>query len=196
VREGKVSLPQLEHFRRLLGVLDLAPTLADALADWIDADAEPQPRSGAEDSHYLGLGRAYLVANGPLVDVAELALVRGFDESVRTRLRPYVTALPAATAVNVNTAPAEVLAAIVAGLGIGQARAIAIARDKAYFHSAAEFSSALPAGLVARGEDVTVQSDYFVVKVHARIGEGQARAVALLARDERQWPRVVWRKFL
>ena len=80
VSEGKVVLSQLAHFRRLLAILDLPADLADALADWLDADSEPQPRGGAEDRYYLGLEAPYLAANRPLVDVAELALVRGFDD--------------------------------------------------------------------------------------------------------------------
>ena len=51
--------------------------------------------------------------------MAELALVRGFDDGVRARLRPFVTALPRFTAVNANTASPEVLAAVVEGLGLG-----------------------------------------------------------------------------
>ena len=196
VSEGKVSLAQLGHFRRLLSVLGLPVALADALADWLDADAEPQPQNGAEDRYYLALEPPYLAANRPLSDLSELARVRGFDEGVRARLRPYVTALPASTPVNVNTAPPEVLVAIVEGLDIVQARAIAAARDKAYFRGVDDFTRALPRGLAARGESLSVSSDYFIVTARARIGEARAIGAAMLAREERGWPKVMWRKFL
>ena len=111
VKGGKVNLAQLAHFQRLLSLLGLPAALAGTLADWVDADSEPQPQGGAEDETYLALQPPYLAANRPLADVAELALVRGFDDGVRARLRPFVTALPVFTAVNVNTAPPEVLAA-------------------------------------------------------------------------------------
>ena len=106
VSEGKVNVAQLAHFRRLLATLGLPDALAYALVDWIDDDSQPQPQGGAEDAYYLALDPPYLAANRPLIDVAELALVRGFDDNVRARLRPYVTALPGFTAVNVNTAAA------------------------------------------------------------------------------------------
>ena len=195
VREGKLSLAQLRQFRRLLAILELPGALADALADWLDADSEPQPQHGAEDRYYLSLELPYLAANRPLADVAELALVRGFDDSVRARLRPFVTALPRYTAINVNTAPPEVLAAIVEGMDISQARALAAQRDRAYFRNGADFARALPGGLEVRS-DISTSSDFFMVTAHARIGEAHARATALLQREERGWPVVVWRKFL
>jgi general secretion pathway protein K len=196
VRDGKVSLAHLVHFRRLLAVLALPAALGDALADWLDADSEPQPRNGAEDRYYLALESPYLAANRPLADLSELHLVRGFDDGVRARLRPYVTALPVVTSVNVNTAPAEVLAAIIEGLDVPQAEALVAQRDKVYFRGIDEFTRALPRGLSARGEHLSVTSDYFLVNARARIGDAQARASAMLAREERGWPRIVWRKFL
>jgi general secretion pathway protein K len=109
VRGGKVNAAQLAHFLRLLSTLGLPAELAGTLVDWIDADGEPQPQGGAEDDVYLALQPPYLAANRPLTDLAELALVRGFDDNVRLRLRPFVSALPVFTPVNVNTAPRRFL---------------------------------------------------------------------------------------
>jgi len=44
-----VNFAQLAHFQRLLSTLGLHTALANTLADWIDADSEPQPQGGAED---------------------------------------------------------------------------------------------------------------------------------------------------
>jgi len=192
---GKVDPAQLAHLRRLLSLLILPPALADALADWIDADGEPQPQDGAEDETYLTLQPPYRAANRPLVDVAELALVRGYDAGVRERLRPFVSALPRFTAVNVNTAPAEVLCAIVEHLQIDDARAIVVQREKAPFRDVQAFSGALPRGLAAATTDVAVGSDYFVASMRATIGGAQAFGSALLARQKAGWPAIVWRKY-
>jgi len=192
---GKVDIKQLEHFRRLLSMLALPGELADALADWIDADGEPQPQDGAEDGYYLALDPPYLAANRPLVDVEELALVRGFDASVRARLRPFVTALPRFTPVNVNTAPPEVIAAIVKDMGIDMAREFAAERDRAYFRDPAEFYNRLPTGTSSVSmDDVAFKSDYFIATVRVKIGDAQARGAALLTRPGFGWPAVVWRK--
>jgi general secretion pathway protein K len=193
-KDGKVNLAQLAHFRRLMSILVLPPALADALADWIDADSEPQPQDGAEDAYYLSLQPPYLAANRPLIDVAELALVRGFDDNVRARLRPFVSALPVFTAVNVNTASPEVIAAVVNGLGLDGARALVEKRERAYFRSRTDLLNQLPRGVLVATEDISFSSDYFIATTRVTIGGAQARGSALLARGIAGWPAIVWRK--
>ena len=170
LHSGKVNPAQLAHFRRLLSTLDLPPALADTLAGWIEAD------------------------NRPLVDAAELALVGGFDERVRARLHPFVSALPRFTAVNANTAPPEVLAAVVEGLGLDDARAMVARRERAYFRNAGEFFSQLPPGFSAPTENISVNSDYFLATMRVTMGGAQARGSALLWREGAGWPAIVWRK--
>ncbi|MGV8923075.1 MAG: type II secretion system minor pseudopilin GspK [Thermomonas sp.] len=193
--DGQVNLSQLEHFRRLLVILALPPALADSLADWIDADNEPQPGGGAEDAHYLALQPPHLAANRPLIDIAELALVAGFDDTVRARLRPFVTALPRFTAVNVNTASPEVIAASVDGLTLDDARGIVAQRGRSYFRDISDFTRQLPPGLNVPSDGLTVNSDYFIATMAITIGGAQARGSALLAREDAAWPVIVWRKF-
>lgn len=195
LKDGKVNLAQLERFRRLLTILALPPALADSLADWIDADGEPQPRGGAEDAHYLALQPPHLAANRPLTDLGELALVAGFDDAVRARLRPFVTALPRFAAVNVNTASPEVIAATVDGLDLDDARGIVARRERTWFRDISEFTSQLPTGLSVPSETIAVSSDYFVATMSITIGGAQARGSALLAREHAGWPAIVWRKF-
>ncbi len=198
VSEGRINAVQLEHFRRLLSILALPSPLAYTLADWIDADGEPQPQGGAEDAYYLALNPPYLTANRPLIDVAELALVAGFDDSVRARLRPYVTTLPGSTPINVNTAPPEVLAAVIDGLDLGNAQALVAQRDRAYFRDTGDFTKRLPREAVAASGDIGVTSDYFMASLRVTIGGAQARGRALLSRvgTANGWPVVVWRKYL
>ena len=196
VTQGKINVAQLAHFRNLLATLGLPDELADALADWIDEDGQPQPRDGAEDAYYLALEPPYVAANRPLIDVAELALVRGFDDNVRARLRPYITALPGLTAVNVNTAPAEVIAAVIDGLDLSGAQLLVAQRDRAYYRSSDDFLRRLPRGAEAAAGDVGVGSDYFMATLRVTIGGAQARGQALLARGASGWPEIVWRKYL
>jgi general secretion pathway protein K len=195
VKGGKVNLAQLAHFERLLSVLGLPTALAGALADWIDADSEPQPQDGAEDAYYLSLQPPYLAANRPLIDVAELALVRGFDDNVRARLRPFVSALPVFTPVNMNTASPEVIAAVVDGLGLDGARALVEKRARAYFPDRADLLNQLPRGVLVATEDISFSSDYFIATTRVTIGGAQARGSALLARGIAGWPAIVWRKY-
>ncbi len=193
---GMINRAELGRFRRLLSILDLPTTLADALVDWMDGDSELQSADGAEDEYYLSLRPPYLAANQPLADISELALVRGFDNNVRVRLRPFVTALPHATQVNVNTASAEVLAATIDGMGLDVARALVAQRDRIYFSSVADFANRLPARLAVPASGIALSSQYFIVSMRATIGKSQARGSALLTREGTGWPAIVWQKTL
>src|SRR5712671_836970 len=175
VRNGVVSPAQLAQFHRLLEILGLPDALAGALTGWL-RPPDPAPAR-------------------TLVDVAELALVSGFDAAAQTRLRPFVTALPRFTAVNVNTASPEVLAAVIEGLDIDAARELVAQRSRAYFRNRAEFLARLPPGITAGGNDVATSSEFFQAGIRVTIGSAQARGTALLAREAAGWPAVVWRKY-
>jgi general secretion pathway protein K len=191
---GNISVAQLDRFRRLLSILGLPSTLADSLADWLDADSAQQP-NGAEDDYYLSLPSPYLAANRPLTDVAELALVRGFTIEVRNRLNPFVTALPANTALNVNTASPEVLSAVIDGLDLDAARSLVAQRDRTYFRDYSDFASRVPRGAEIAESDLKVSSNYFLARVRVTIGGAEARGLALMVRPDIGWPAIVWRKF-
>jgi general secretion pathway protein K len=110
-RRLDLSAPELAAaLPRLLRLLDLDPALADAIADWTDPDDDPRPL-GAERDWYRARTPPYVPRNGPFATVAELALVRGIDAAILTRLRPYVT-VAGEHAVNPNTASREVLLAV------------------------------------------------------------------------------------
>jgi general secretion pathway protein K len=167
-RGGVASQPQLAQFRRLLHILALPEALADPS----------------------------IAAHLPLIDAAELVLIPGFDQGVRDRLGPFVTALPRFTAVNVNTAPPEVLAALIEGVDLDAARELVAQRSRAYFRDRAEFVARLPAGgVVAAASDIATSSDFFQASVRVTIGDAAAHGTALLARGPTGWPEVVWRKY-
>lgn len=166
-RGGKASPAHVLQLRRLLEILGLPDALADS---------------------FLAPGR-------PLIDTAELALLPGFDATVRARLRPFVTALPRFTALNVNTASPEVLAAVVRDLDLDDARALTAQRSRAYFRNLSEFLVQLPPGAAVEGNDITTASQYFIASVRVSVGDAQARGSALLAREGPGWPAVVWRKY-
>ena len=193
---GTLNPVQSARFRRLLSILGLPESLADTLADWIDADDRPQPRNGAEDEYYLAQNPPYRAANRPLIDVGELALVRGYDAGVRARLAPFVAALPGSTAVNVNTAPPEVLAAWVDGLDLDGARLLVARRNNNFYRSNSDFRNQLGKGAAVPEQDVRVSSDYFLATLRVTSGGAQASGQELLARlDATRWPTIIWRKY-
>ena len=164
----------------------------DAIADWIDADAIART-GGAEDAFYAARPGPGLAANTPVLRVAELAEVKGVTLSTLGAVAPFLSALPVATPTNVNTAPPEVLAAIVDQLGGDGLAALVADRARRPFATVAEFRARLPQGAtLVVDETLSVKSDYFYVTIEARQGATLARARALLRRSTGEWPVVIW----
>jgi general secretion pathway protein K len=188
-RDGGASPQDLVAFQRLLASLGLPAAVAEAVVDWLDADAEATTPNGAEDPYYLARDPAHRAANRPAVDLGELARVKGLDAAAVARLAPFVTALPEATPVNVNTAPREVLQAIVPSLTPEGAARLVAARP---FASRDAFLRALPAPPPAPvGAQIDVRSRYFSAEATVRRGRVVAGYRALFGRDERGVPALV-----
>jgi general secretion pathway protein K len=182
-------------FLRLFGQLGVPASVLSAFTDWVDTDDRVTEGGGAEDAYYLAQSVPGLAANAPVRRLAELIAVRGADTMLLSRLSPFVDALDAPTAINVNTASPEVLIASIGGLDATGAAALVAGRAKTPFGSIADFRSRLPgAALVVDETMLSVKSDWFVVSIEARQGDTVARARALLKRSANaaEWPTVVW----
>jgi general secretion pathway protein K len=184
--EGGADPRELVAFQRLLDAAGLPAALADAVVDWLDADDAVTPPNGAEDQHYLALDPSYRAANRRIADLAELARIKGFDARAVARLEPFVTALPTATPVNVNTAAPAVLRALLPGLGPEDAARIVERRRSRPFASREEFVRALP-GQTAGAADaqLDVRSRFFRAEATVRIGRVTTGYRALFERAER-----------
>lgn len=166
VREGKRSDADIAIFRRLLEGLGIDPRIADAVADWIDADSTVGGEGGAEDAYYLAAPRPYRAANQPMTQVEELYRVRGFDRAVVSRLAPHVSALPARTVVNINTASVEVLAAYLDGASPAAVGRVVARRTEKPFQSLDEvFELAEGAKREPAQSLLGVRSSHFLVFV-------------------------------
>jgi general secretion pathway protein K len=196
VATGPGATAARDALQRLFSELGVPVTLLNAIADWVDADDQTTGGGGAEDNYYLAqTGAQGLAANAPVRRVAELLSVRGADPMLIGRLRPFVDALDAPTAINVNTAPAEVLVAAIGGLDATGAAALVASRTQTPFGSIADFRSRLPRSDLNIDETIlAVRSDWFVVSIEARQGDTVARARALFKRSAAaaEWPTVVW----
>ena len=119
--EGQANAPYVEQFTRLLQVLNIDASKAQAVVDWIDTDVNATLPDGAEDDYYTGLEVPYRTANRGISSISELQLVRGFSPSVEEEqadyelLVPHITALPiefGEVPLNVNTATPELLSSL------------------------------------------------------------------------------------
>jgi general secretion pathway protein K len=192
VRNGVSSAPDIVKFQRLLSFLNLPAELAFALADWMDADSQVQPGGGAEDGYYLSLPTPYRTANRPLQELGELALVKGFDSQAIARLKPFVSVLPTVGPINVNFAPAEVLASIAENMSLSDARMLVLQRHGNPFKDIADFRQRLPENsIVISDMDISVSSFFFWVTGRASVNNSQVVTQALLQRSQ-GWPTVAW----
>jgi general secretion pathway protein K len=164
----------------------------DAIADWIDADTIVRD-AGAEDAYYAAQPVPGLPPDAPVVRIAELASVKGVTEPSLAAVAPFLSALPAGTPVNVNTAPPEVLATLVDGLDGDRLAALVADRAVKPYMSISDFRARLPNGAsIASESALSVKSGFFYVTVEARQGETLARARALLRRSAGAPTAIAW----
>ena len=195
LQEGEVDEAQLAILQRLLELLDLNPGLAFAIADWLDEDQQIRFPDGAEDSDYMLAKPGYLSANQALQSLSELRLIKGIDEEVLVKLTPFVSVLPAPSAINVNTAPAVVLAALDDKLSLEFIETLTI--DTEAFADVDSFLRRLElAEVVLTGDNLTVSSDYFLMQAAAQIGIAQARLESVLRRGKDGQSAVLMRSFV
>ncbi|MGA8707927.1 MAG: type II secretion system minor pseudopilin GspK [Steroidobacteraceae bacterium] len=112
VSNGTTNRAAVAQFQQLLTLLGIETKWAWLIADWIDADNEPNFPDGAEDSVYLSQTPPYRPPNLPVTSISELLALPGFGRDRYNRLLPYIAALPPGTTINVCTAPGPVLDAL------------------------------------------------------------------------------------
>jgi general secretion pathway protein K len=189
---GAIAGVERTRLQRLFSTRGGPAAAIDAIADWVDADSSPRP-AGAEDAYYVAQPAAGVTADTPILRNAELLAVRGVSEAALAAVTPFVAALPVNTPLNVNTAPPEVLAAIVGGAAAEPLARLAADRATKPYTGIAEFRARLPAGLTLDSDlGLAVESSYFFATVEARQGKTLGRARALLQRRPGAWPAVVW----
>ncbi|MGB9094258.1 MAG: type II secretion system minor pseudopilin GspK [Gallionella sp.] len=169
---GTINPAEVAAFANLLKNAGIDPSFAQATADLM-ANAQQKPDANAADQS------APLPMN--LTQVDDLLAVPGFTAMMLDRIRDYVIFLPHATPVNVNTAPAEVLAAI-STLSLSDAAALVDSRNTATFRNPGDFMLLLHANhlIVA---NVSVSTNYFLVNGKVRINRAESDIQALIERN-------------
>lgn len=170
LRQGQPNEAALAQLRRLLLGLQINAPYADRLLDWLDADDQPSGSYGAEDNQYLLAQPAYRAANRELIDISELRLLLEMTEADYQRLSPYVSALPAAATLNVNTASAQVLASLADGLSLSAAQGLVAARGAEGYRDVQSFLAQL-SGPQLQSQGLAVGSQYFQVLSEVTVGE-------------------------
>ena len=176
--------PDFLYFQNLLRALELDDQLVLAVLDWVDADFETHFPDGAEDDFYLSAEVPYRAANRPLQSISELRLVKGFDAAVWNKLAPYVCALPPGTALNINTAAAPLLQALLEDLTPTDAEQLVEARGEEGYESVQVFlqKNEVFAGREVEEAGLAVASQYFLARSEISVGSARAQMFSVLHR--------------
>lgn len=118
-------------FQHLLAALELEPKWADVLVDWLDNDNQAISADGAEDDTYTSMTPPYRAANTQITSISELLAMPDFGLERYNKIKPYISALPRGTLVNVCSAPGIVLDSLTEeGIQEYSLNQDAIARDR------------------------------------------------------------------
>ena len=167
---GKLVPAELKVLGRLCEAAGLSADVADRLASALAAASTAS-------------GDAALMPQS----VAQLVWL-GLDAETVRRLAPYVVLLPVRTPVNLNTASAEVIAASVTGLEIGDAERLVQVRQRTPFKTLAAAQQNLPPTIMLSDRQASVSSRFFEVQGQLRLADRVLQERSLV---ERRNPDVV-----
>lgn len=195
VNDEGVPNPQAKlWFEKLLLRVGLPEKLSEAVIDWQDADDEISGTMGAENSYYQGLPQGYLAANSKFHNVEELKLIRGFEDQKYLQIVDYVSALPASDSkVNVNTAPAMLLASLDPKLDINAVEQALQKRQANLEHfsnindlwATEPFKQVNPDVQSQVNALLGVQSNYFKAKIEVLLSERKRQFSSDLVRKDK-----------
>jgi general secretion pathway protein K len=163
VQNGIPNQPAILKMQRLFTILDVNVDLVQGIVDWIT------PTGNSTDSsigdYYMGLKPPYQPRFGPMPTIGDLQMVKGFNEAIFNRVSPFLTVMQE-PAVNANTAPPQVLAALEPQLMEDPklVQEIVEARAVRPFAQPTDIMNMLPvdvAQLVSK--DVDMRSQYFTI---------------------------------
>lgn len=193
--DGTIDDVNVERLGRLLVRVGVDPRWAGTLADWLDSDTVDRFPDGAEDGVYSGQVPPYRTANGPITTTTELMALPGFSLEDFTRIRPHVAALPVGTQINVCTATAEVLAALVkGGTDFGDAEALLRNRRDGCFPRLDDLRAGVEdAEFAALQASLSENTHWFRITTVVSIGTSQLTLYSLLERNNAGGVRAVAR---
>ena len=183
---GTINPREILAFQRLLVNLRLNPELAQAAAETMLATQRraPNPTAGTGGSEPTQAG---------LVQVEDLLAVPGVSVDTLNKLKNYVIVLPRPTPINLNTAPAEIIAARIETLSLSDATALVASRERAFFIDGADFINRLQSRQISlSGNDVSVTTNYFLVNGRIRLNRALLETQALIERNTGSKPKIVW----
>ena len=198
VNRDTPSALMIDRFYRLMLALEIdkwgdPAELTAALIDWLDEGESPYPMiltegldipvAGAEATYYQSLTQPYLVKNGRVETLEELALIKGFTPEILRRVLPHV-ALHEEVKVNINTASSAVLMSLDPEIDEDVADILIGYRKEAPIKRLEQLEEVLPeAAYIALKtlgnlEQLDLRSNFYQIEADAVVNDGRRRLVA------------------
>jgi general secretion pathway protein K len=171
VEAGSIKTEPLENFRRLFELLGLPQAQLARMAENLRfaSDISTDNRNA---------GRAPL-----LPDRVEQLTWLGLSPETVAALAPYVTVLPVATAVNLNTAPAEVVYAVARNVSLADAQGLVAERQRRVMRAVSDALALLPEQASLPDGNAAVGSKYFEVRGRLRLDDVVIEERSLVERN-------------
>jgi general secretion pathway protein K len=170
-----VSEIAVTRFKRLCDNLEVEDSFIPALMDWIDADFDIRYPDGMEENY-----ETYRVANREMADISELMLVEKVDQEIFEKLKPYITALPTPTTLNINTMSTTLFESLGEGLDVAK---FIEERESDPYSSVEEFIERLQIPVDIEG--LSVDTRFF--RTHGQVVQGDQtfNMTSLVYRDDK-----------
>lgn len=170
-----ISEVALKRFERLCDNLGVGDAFIPALMDWIDEDFDIRYPDGMEENY-----DSYRVANRELADISEMLLVHNVTPEIYEKLKPYITALPTPTTLNLNTMSDVIFQSLGVDTDVGE---FIDEREDESYSSVADFIERLQVPVEEEG--LSVDTKFF--RAHGQVVQGEQvfNLTSLLYRDER-----------
>ncbi len=190
--QRQIDKNQVKVFESLLRNLGLDGALAMTAAQGLARSQLAPPQGQPAPQGNLLPPMALQADSAPLdlIQLDDLLALPGYTPDVVAKLRDFVVVLPAPAVgtpgpmtlpgVNANTAPAEVLAAVL-GVPLSQGQSLVQARKQAPFNDPTKVTLAL--GITSTPAGIDVKSDYFLVYSKVRLERAALDAEALIWRQ-------------
>ena len=175
VNQLVISEVALKRFERLCDNLNIESNFIPALMDWIDADFDIRYPDGMEENY-----ESYRVANREMADISEMLLVHNVTPEIYDKLKPYITALPTPTTLNVNTMSEVIFQTLGAE---GEVSKFIEERDDSAYENIGDFIERLQ--IPVEEDGLSVDTNFF--RTHGQVVQGEQvfKLTSLLYRDDK-----------
>lgn len=178
---GQVSAAHRDALRKLLTLLGRSESAAELI---IQRVVQGRARDGQNTNgqNATGQNTTSSATRGPLLRVADLLDVAGLDPAIVRALEPFCIVLPRPTHVNINTASAEVMAALVPTLSLASAQRFVARRERTFYRTLEQAAQDFDDRPTLNATVFSVGSAFFLASGVIRFERVESQSETLLQR--------------